>query len=275
MKRTIFSYPYIVWMAIFIIVPMVLVMYYAFSDKAGALSTQSMLEAFDATNLTVLMRSIKLALVCTAICLLMGYPVGAVLARSKLKSGVLIMLIMLPMWMNFLLRTYAWKVILDDTGIINALLGALGVLKALNIDHVQFLYNESAVVVGMVYNYLPFMILPIYNVIMKIPGSLIEAAEDLGCNSRQVFRKVTLPLSVPGIISGITMVFMPAVSTFVISSLMGGGKADMYGDLIERKFMMPDWNLGSALSLIMMVFIFVSMAIANRTDASKEGSLLV
>lgn len=273
MKRKWLATPYIVWMCIFIVIPMFLVLYYAFTvDGSGgrvAFSLANFEKFFQPVYLSVLWRSLLMALISTGICLLIGYPTAMILAsRDFSKAGTLLLLFMVPMWMNFLLRTYAWKAILENTGIINSLLQAVG------LEPVQMLYTSGAVVFGMVYNYLPFMILPIYTSLKKIDRSLIEAAQDLGGRPSRVFRKVTFPLSLPGVMSGVTMVFMPAVSTFVISRLLGGAQFMLFGDLIEQQFIFAnDWHFGSTLSIIMMALILISMGIFYRYDDEEGGRL--
>ena len=268
MKRRYFAYPYVVWMIIFITLPIILVLYYAFTKSTanGAPFTlENFVKAFDPLFFEVLLRSICLAVICTVICFLLGYPVAMILSRNGVKSRTLIVWFILPMWMNFLLRTYAWMVLLDSNGLINQVLLFLGFGRA------QLMYNSSAILLGMVYNFLPFMVLPIYSVMVKIPNSLVQAAQDLGANSKKVFTRVIFPLSMPGIISGITMVFMPAVTTFAISRLLGGAQFMMFGDLIENQFLFAqDWNLGSALSCIMLLMILISMFIISRADKREE-----
>ncbi|CAH0438284.1 Spermidine Putrescine ABC transporter, permease component [Clostridium neonatale] len=218
---------------------------------------------------SVFKRSIWLAFISTIACLIIGYPIAYIISQMKSSTrNLLIMLFILPMWMNFLLRTYAWLPILGKTGIINTLLRKIGVAP------IQFLYNDGAVLLGMVYNFLPFMVLPLYTILIKMDKDLINAAADLGANKFKVFMKIILPLSVPGIFSGITMVFMPAVSTFVISRLLGGGQYMLVGNLIEQQYTtMGDWNFGSAISIFMMIIILIFMAITSKFDSSdsKEG----
>lgn len=210
-----------------------------------------------------------MAFLCTVICLLMGYPAAHIMADKEFRLGsTIIILFIVPMWMNFLLRTIAMMALLNDNGVINS------VLKMLGMQPVSLINNAGAVLLGMVYNFLPFMVFPIYNVLNKMDGKLSEAAMDLGCNKTQTFWKVTMPLSVPGVVSGITMVFMPAVTTFYISGLLGGGKVTMFGDLIESKFIsttLTSWNEGSALSLIMMVLILISIGLLRKADPKGEG----
>ena len=249
MRRTMFAYPYVVWMLIFILAPVLMIAYYAFTSDStftlenltGALTNEMYMQ--------VLLRSIWIALKATVICLVLGYPIAYLL--SKMRKGtasLLSVLFIVPMWMNFLLRTYAWQVLLSPSGILNSALEWLGLPPQ------QFLYTESAIMLGTVYNFLPFMILPIYTVLSKMDPSQIEAAHDLGANGPTTFFKVVLPLSMPGVISGITMVFIPAITTFAISRLLGGGKFMLYGDLIENQFItlgIDAWGSGSALSFIL------------------------
>lgn len=275
LKRQAFSYPYIVWMLIFILAPMVLIVYFAFSSTEGGLTFANLVTAL--TNeiyMQVLARSVWIALKATLICLLLGYPIAYILSTMKKRTAaILYVLFIVPMWMNFLLRTYAWQVLLDSNGIFNSILSFLGLPSQ------QFLYTEGAVMLGTVYNFLPFMVLPIYSVLVKLDRSLVEAAADLGANPVLCFIKVVLPQSVPGIISGITMVFIPAITTFAISRLLGGGKFLLYGDLIENQFItlgQSAWPVGSALSFILLVLVLISMAIMRRAehDAGEQGGML-
>jgi spermidine/putrescine transport system permease protein len=256
-------------MILFTVVPLLLVLYYSFTRTDNGMlvfTLDNFIRVIEPTYLKVLWRSVLLALISTGVCILIGYPVSMILAgRDISRKSTLVLLFVLPMWMNFLLRTYAWMTLLDNKGVINTFLGALG-LPRLNL-----LYTDFAVVLGMVYNFLPFMVLPIYSVLRKIDRSLIEAAEDLGANNTRVFLKVTFPLSLPGVVSGITMVFMPAVTTFIISKLLGGNQYMLIGNLIEDQFMrVYDWNFGSAISIIMMLLILASMGLMARYD--KEGT---
>lgn len=271
MKRA--SYPYILWMAIFILIPLLLVVYFAFTTgdsqnfSTFQFSLQNFKKFFSKTYLEVLLRSINLSLISTIITLIVGYPIAYIISKkSKSKRNTMILMFVIPMWMNFLLRTYAWLTLLGKNGLINFVIVKLG------FQPWNLLYNEKAVLLGMVYNFLPFMVLPIYSVMTKLDRNLIEAAEDLGGNSLYVFRKIVLPLSLPGIITGITMVFIPAMSTFVISSLLGGNKYNLIGNLIEQQFRWTgDWHFGSSMSVILMIFIFITMAITNKFDKEKEG----
>ena len=263
------STPYILWMLAFTLIPLGVVGYYAMTDPTtGAFTFENL------KNLSmywgVLWDSILYSLVSAFICLLLGYPVAYYIAhRGVVAQKILYMLVMLPMCMSFLLRTLAWVGLLQDTGIINDILEFVG------IGRVQLIRTPGAVVLGMVYNYLPYMILPLYATIVKINPRLIEAAEDLGCNTFQVFRRVTLPLSIPGILSGITMVFVPAVSTFYISQKLGGTDTVLIGDVIERQFKQGNNpNLGAALSLVLMILVFVCTGIMNRFGADEEGGVI-
>ena len=274
MKRTVFSYPYIVWMLIFIFSPMLLIVYYAFTS-GGSFTFENVRGALmNSSYMQVLLRSVLIALEATAICLLLGYPIAYLLTRMKKSTASLLsVLFIVPMWMNFLLRTYAWQVLLSPSGLINTLFLSMGIPAQ------QLIYTESAVMLGTVYNFLPFMILPIYTVLVKLDPSQIEAAGDLGANGAVTFWKVILPQSIPGVISGITMVFIPAITTFAISRLLGGGKFMLYGDLIENQFItlgMDAWGSGSALSFILLVLVIISMAIMRRAEreAGEEGGKL-
>lgn len=261
--------PYIIWMVLFTIIPLGIVVYYALTDSITGQFTLSNLSGMG-TYLPIFLRSIWLSLFASLICLVIGYPVAYFIAQCKpLTQRFLEMLIMLPMCMSFLLRTLAWVSLLDDTGIINQLLGHLG------IGPLPLVRNNAAVILGMVYNYLPYMITPLYTVIMKIDPKLEEAAQDLGCSSAQVFRRVTLPLSIPGIVSGITMVFVPAVSTFYISQKLGGTGTVLIGDVVESQFKTAyNPNLGAALSLVLMVMVLICIGIMNHFsggDSEDEG----
>ncbi len=259
------STPYILWMVVFTLIPLGVVGYYALTDpNTGAFTWGNLLNL--QMYLPVLWQSILYSLVSAFICLLLGYPVAYFIAHCKpITQKILYMLVMLPMCMSFLLRTLAWVGLLQDTGILNNILAALG------FDRLQLIRTPGAVILGMVYNYLPYMILPLYSTIVKIDPRLIEAAEDLGCNGIQTFQKVTLPLSVPGILSGVTMVFVPAVSTFYISQKLGGTDTVLIGDVIERQFKQGNNpNLGAALSLVLMALVFVCTGIMNRFGGDEE-----
>ena len=267
------AFPYLIWAFVFIIVPIMLIVYYSLSvetDNGLAFSWANYARAFEPTYLIVMWRSILLALICTAICVLSGYPVAYIMASKEYSAkSFLLFLFLVPMWMNFLLRTYSWIAILENNGIINT------VLKAIGLPAQKLLYVDNAVVLGMVYNFLPFMILPIYTVLKKMDQNLIEAAQDLGADNRTVFLNLVLPLSMPGVISGITMVFMPAVTTFIISSLLGGGQFMLIGNLIERQFLkVNDWHFGSAVSVILMVMVLISVGVFSMVDKDGEGGAL-
>ncbi len=261
MKRKLIAAPYLVWMVVFIVVPLLMVAYFAFTDDNGAFTLEYVSEVAKYTN--IFTRSIWLAAIATVICLLIAYPLAYILTGMERNvQSTMLMIVMLPMWMNFLLRTYAWMTILGNNGILNTFLGffGLGPYKLLN--------TEGAVVLGMVYNYLPYMILPLYSVMVKIDKSLIEAGQDLGCNSMKVLAKIIVPLSLPGIMSGITMVFVPAISTFIISRMLGGGGNLLIGDLIEMQFLGNSYNpnLGAGISLVLMVIILLIMTLMNQFD---------
>lgn len=262
-----------VWMIIFIVFPTLLVLLYSITTKQsnGLTTIQFTLENFkrffDPLYMNILWDSIFLAAVSTVICLLLGYPAAYIIAKTDLsRRNTVLFLCILPMWMNMLLRTYAWMTILGNNGILNNLFEFLGLPK------VNMLYTKGATVMGMVYNFLPFMILPIYTSLSKMDKGILEAADDLGATQYIKFKKIILPLSMPGVISGIIMVFMPAVSTFIIPQLLGGNKNMMIGNLIEKLFIVNgDWNFGSAISIIMMIIILISMSIMNKFDVDKEG----
>ena len=263
--------PHIAWSVLFIIVPLIFVAYYAFTDvSTGSFTLENVAAFFTKEYLLIFWKSVKLALIATAICLLLGYPIAYFMSCCKPRTQrILMMLIMLPMWMNFLIRTYALMTLLQDTGIINTFLGAVG------ISPMHILGTETAVVVGMVYDYLPYMILPIYSVMTKMDHRLIEAAQDLGCNGFGVLRKVILPLSISGVISGITMVFVPSISTFYISQKLGGVDTLLIGDVIEQHYTAANYNMTASLSFILMVILIVGLAIVNHYTDSDEGGGMV
>ena len=281
-KLSRFAVPYVVWMAIFVVAPIVIMTIYAFSSASGGFTLHNFAQMGDYTE--VFLRSFKLALIATAICLLIGYPVSYFISREGASfQRTANVLIMLPMWMNFLLRTYSWMTILENNGLLNQLFQKLGIIALYNrmtgadLSFFPMMNTQGAVVLGMVYNYLPFMILPIYSVIVKLDHSLLEAARDLGANSATVFRRVILPLSLPGVLSGITMVFVPSVSTFAISQMLGGGTELLLGDLIERQFLGGAYNpqLGAAISLVMMIIVVVCMVIMNRFGEGEEQAVML
>ena len=270
-KSTIGAAPYLVWALLFTLVPLGLVVYFSITDRGGAFSLDSIAAIMD--YLPIFGRSIWLGIISTVICLVLGYPIAYIISRAKgLSQQTMVMLIMLPQWMNFLLRTYAWMTLLENNGLINRF------LKSIGLPTVTMINTPGAVVLGMVYNFLPFMVLPIYSVMEKLDVRITEAAQDLGANGWVVLRRVILPLSLPGIFSGITMVFVPAVSTFIISKLLGGGKDMLIGDVIEMLFVgnATNYNIGSALSLVLMLLMLLSMTVMNKFDQSDEmGGLMV
>ncbi len=274
-SRKVFALPYVIWIGIFTVAPLILILLYAFTTTGSGgvmvLTAENIQRAFSPLYMTVFWRSVWMALLATAVCLLLGYPVAYILSRMKANTAAIVsILFILPMWMNFLLRTYAWRALLDNAGIINQGLIALG------LPPVQFLYTSGAIIFGLVYNFLPFMILPIYSVFQKMDTSCIQAAQDLGANKWQTFWRVTLPLSKGGIISGVTMVFMPAMTTFVITRLLGGSHFMMYGDLIEMQFLLlSEWNFGSALAVVMMILTILFMWLMRKYDKEGDGSTLM
>lgn len=268
------GHPYVLWSIIFIVFPLLLVIYYSVmkeSPETGQMifSVGGYKTFLQPLYLEVFLKSVTLALKATVLCLVIGYPLAYIIANTKAEvQRILALLLILPMWMNFLLRTYSLISILGKNGLINRFLALL------NLPSVDLLFNDTAVMIGMVYNFLPFMVLPIYTVLSKIDKSLIEAAKDLGADSKTVFRKIIIPLSIPGIMSGVTMVFMPAVSTFVIPALLGGGRSALIGNVIEEQFrVVYNWNFGSAISVVLMIFILISMGVMRRYEGDKEGEM--
>ena len=281
-KRSLLAVPYVVWMALFVVAPIIMVVVYAFSTASGGFTLDNFTRM--GTYTVIFTRSFKLAIIATLVCLLIGYPLSYIMAREGPRfQRVGMMLIMLPMWVNFLLRTYSWMSILEKNGLINQFFSAIGLFDLINavfgtdIQYFHMIGTQGAVVLGMVYNYLPFMILPIYSVIVKLDNSLLEAARDLGANSTAVFRKVIFPLSLPGILSGVTMVFVPSVSTFAISRLLGGGTQMLLGDLIEQQFLGGAYNphLGSAIALVMMLIVIVCMWVMNHFGEGEEQAVML
>jgi spermidine/putrescine transport system permease protein len=262
--------PHIVWSVLFIIVPLIFVAYYAFTDD-GTFTFSNIAAFFTKDYLLIFWKSVKLALIATVICLFVGYPIAYFITTCKPKTQrLLIVLLMLPMWMNFLIRTYALTTLLQDTGIINSLLTKIG------LSPIHIIGTETAVVIGMVYDYLPYMILPIYSVMAKMDHRLIEAASDLGCNGFGVLRKVILPLSISGIISGVTMVFVPSISTFYISQKLGGVDTLLIGDVIEQHYTSSNYNMTASLSFVLMVILIVGLAIVNHyTDSDEGGGMMI
>ena len=269
--------PYSVWAALFVVVPLAFIAYYAFTDNQFAFTTENITRFFTATSnivqddgtsvevrtyLLIFMRSVKLAVISTVICLLMGYPIAYIMAQAKERTQkTMVTLIMIPMWMNFLIRTYAWMTILQDTGILNGFLSTLG------IGTVHIIGTEAAVIIGMVYDYFPYMVLPIYSILAKLDNRLLEAARDLGCGSLSVLRRVIIPLSMPGVISGITMVLIPSISTFYISQKLGNGKFFLIGDAIEGQYVANNLHFAAAIAFILMLILLVCMAVVKYVTA--------
>lgn len=290
-KRSLFASPYTLWMLIFTIIPCILIGYYALVDGDGHLTLDNFRSFWDSNwnmkkivppevaasiprgtvNVDTLVYSLWMAFLCTVISLILGYPAALFMADREMKLGsTIVVLFIVPMWMNFLLRTIAWMSLLEDNGLVNSFLEWIGIGKT------RLMYNQPAVLLGMVYNFLPFMVFPIYTSLNKMDPKLGEAAMDLGANGWKTLYKVTIPLSLPGVISGITMVFMPSVTTFFIPRVLGGGNTQMFGDLIETTFLTAgNWNLGSALSLIMMILILISLSILRKADPNGEGGGIV
>ena len=266
--KKLLSGPYLFWMVGFTLIPLALIFWYGITDKSGAFTLQNVLAIASADHASALWLSLGLSLVSTLICLLLAYPLAMILrGRGQAASGFIVFIFVLPMWMNFLLRTMAWQTLLEKNGVIN------GILTWLHLPKQSLINTPWAIILGMVYNFLPFMVLPIYNVLSKIADNTINAAKDLGANSFQTLIFIWLPLSIPGIISGITMVFVPSLTTFVISDLLGGSKILLIGNVIEQEFTKgSNWHLGSGLSLVLMVFILISMAMIAKYDKNGEGT---
>lgn len=276
-RKDYLAYPYVLWSALFIVVPLLLIIFFSCTKTVGGeyvFSLDNFTRLLNPIYLKVFGRSIWLAFLSTFLCLIIGYPVAYIISKKPdHKKGMLILLFILPMWMNFLLRTYAWMSILGKNGLLNTLLTSIG------LDPVSILYTNGAVLLGMVYNFIPFMVLPIYTSLLKIDQDLVNAAYDLGAGKLKAFTKVIFPLSIPGVVSGITMVFMPAVSTFVISRLLGGGQYTLLGNLIEQQFTtVGDWNFGSAISIVMMLLILICMGLTSKfsdEDEDERGGRLL
>ncbi len=270
MRSKISAYPYLVWSGIFVIVPLILILFYSLTgtNTAGEVefTLNNFKRFFEPIYIDVVFSSVKVASLTTIFCFIFGYPVAYILAMNKKEAkNVILFLFIVPMWLNMLLRTYSWLTILETNGIINNFLDFLGFEK------IQFLYTDFAVILGLVYNFLPFMILPIYTVLTKIDDSIIEAAQDLGADHKQVFRKVIFPLSLPGVVSGVTMVFMPALTSFVVPNLLGGGQYILVGNLIEQQFLrVGDWGFGSAISTIILLIMVLSMYVFGAFDKEPE-----
>lgn len=270
MNKKLLSLPFLFWSLLFIIVPLCMVFYYGLTDKSGAFTLENILAITTAEHSKALWQAIALSLASTLICLILAYPLAMILCSMNVNHNSFIVLIfILPMWMNFLLRTLAWQTLLEKTGVIN------NILSFLHLPSLNIINTPAAIVLGMVYNFLPFMVLPIYNMLIKIDHNVVNAARDLGANGLQTFLKITLPLSLPGVISGITMVFVPALTTFVISKILGGSKILLIGNVIEQEFTQTgNWHLGSGLSIVLMLFIIFNMVISAVTDKDGEASAL-
>jgi spermidine/putrescine transport system permease protein len=270
MNRRIFTAPFFIFILCGTLVPLGVIAYYGVTNRDGEFTFDNILAIATPAHWEALKLALELAVISTIICLVIAFPLALILKNSSLsKKGFIVFIFILPMWMNFLLRTMAWQVLLERNGIINQLLGLVG------LPHLNIMNTPAAVVLGMVYDYLPFMILPIYNSLIKIDKNVIEAAYDLGANHRQVLQKVIFPLSIPGIVSGVTMVFVPSLTTFVVSNMLGGGKVNLIGNIIEQEFTTTsNWNLGAGLSLVMMIFIVISMAFIEKFDRNGEGNVL-
>lgn len=266
--RQLLAGPYLIWMAGFILLPLLLMVYYAFTNSAGSFTWANIISIFHKVHLKALWLSIKIALECTAICLLLAYPLAMILNKLNLKhQNFIVFIFILPMWMNFMLRILAWQMILSNNGILN------GILNFLHLPNINILNTPTAVVFGMVYDFLPFMILPIYNSMARIRKDIIEAAQDLGAKNHVIFLRIIFPLTLSGVMSGIIMVFVPALTSFVISNLLGGGKVLLIGNIIEADFMQFfNWNLGAGLSLVLMIFVIASMAVMNKHSGDTEGT---
>lgn len=264
--------PHVVWCALFILAPLCFIIYYALTDASGNFTLANLSKLLDPLYLNVFKNSVVIALEATAVCLLLAYPLAYFISRAKARTqSVMAVLIMLPMWVNFLIRTYSLKILFENNGIINSLLGIVG------IEPVHFLNSNVTIIIGMVYNFLPYMVLPIYSVMTKIDTRLLEAAGDLGCNGVKTLTKVILPLSVSGIISGITMVFVPSISTFFISQSLSDGKIKLIGDVIEQHFNLAttaSYNIGSALSMVLMILILISMFVMNKLGGDDGGAIV-
>lgn len=269
-KKKLLSTPYLFWSVMFIIIPLCMIFYYGFTDKTGAFTLENIMAIGSAEHFKALWLSILLSLISTVICLLLAYPLAMILANMNVnQNSFIVVIFILPMWMNFLLRTLAWQTLLEKTGVIN------NILTFLHLPTLNIINTPLAIVLGMVYNFLPFMVLPLYNALVKIDKNIINAAKDLGANPVQTFTKITFPLSIPGVISGITMVFVPALTTFVISTILGGSKILLIGNVIEQEFTQAgNWYLGSGLSIVLMIFIIISMVLSAIFDKDGEGALL-
>jgi spermidine/putrescine transport system permease protein len=269
-RRRLLSAPYLFWSALFILAPLCIVFFYGLTDKSGAFTLNNVLAIATPEHSKALWEAVKFSVISTLICFVLAYPLAMILSNMNVNQNSYIVLIfILPMWMNFLLRTLAWQSLLEKTGVIN------NILSMLRLPSLEIINTPSAIVLGMVYNFLPFMVLPIYNVLLKIDKSVVNAARDLGANSFQTFMKIIFPLSIPGVISGVTMVLVPALTTFVISKILGGSKILLIGNVIEQEFTVTgNWHLGSGLSIVLMLFIIFNMVISAVTDKSGDGGLM-
>lgn len=270
MNKKLLSLPFLFWCALFILVPLGMVFYYGLTDKTGAFTLENILAITTSEHAKALWEAIKLAVISTVICFVLAYPLAMILSNMRAsKDSFIVLIFILPMWMNFLLRTLAWQTLLEKTGVINS------ILTALHLPTLNIINTPSAIVLGMVYNFLPFMVLPIYNVLVKIDVNVVNAARDLGANGIQTFFQIIFPLSIPGVISGITMVFVPSLTTFVISKILGGSKILLIGNVIEQEFTQTgNWHLGSGLSIVLMMFIIFNMVISAVTDRDGEVNAL-
>lgn len=269
-KQQFLAGPYLVWIIGFIILPIVMILYYAFTNSDGAFTVEYIAAIATETNRKAIFLSLKLGVICTLICLALSYPLAMILNNMQIKNqGLVVFIFMLPMWMNFMLRILAWKLLLSKNGVINSLLTSIG------LSRINIINTPTAVILGMVYDFLPFMLLPIYNSLTRIRKDWIEAARDLGANNVTIFFKIILPLSVSGIISGIVMVFVPSLTSFAISQVLGGGHVLLIGNVIEQDFMQGmQWNAGSGLSFVLMIFVIASMALVNQFDKEGEGTAI-
>ncbi len=268
MNKKWLSFPYLLWAIGFIIIPLCMVFYYGFTDRDGVMTFENVVAIFSPEHRKALFLALLLSLISTILCIILAYPLSLILAKmGNGKNSFLVIIFILPMWMNFLLRTLAWQTLLEKNGVINS------ILTYLHLPTLTIINTPAAIILGMVYNFLPFMVLPIYNSLSKIDPNVMNAARDLGANGFQAFLKITLPLSMPGVISGITMVFVPALTTFVISTLLGGSKILLIGNVIEQEFTQAgNWHLGSGLSVVLMIFIVISIVVSSLSDKDGEGA---
>lgn len=267
-KRSLLAAPYNVWIIGFTVLPLLTILWYALTDASGNLTLEYIGAILEPVHLKALLLSLEIALGCTGICILLAYPLVMALRRLNMgRQGFALFIVILPMWMNFILRILAWQMILSNNGILNYLLGLIGI-GPLNISN-----TKTAIMIGMVYDYLPYMVLPIFNAVAEIDEDVIEAAKDLGAGSRTIFRKIIFPLSVPGLLSGIVMVFVPSMTSFVVSDILGGGKLQLIGNVIEQEFTKSmNWNLGAGLSVSLMIFVMISMTFTMKNDAEGKES---